>query len=118
MQDRPIIRTALPRRRYQIGDYAATLLGEIESGDGRDYRFILALVPGNGGEPVCYITCEAAPPARAAAGAWDLRVVSEALTEVMDSADHWADLDHFAEQGLDLARQLLGLGHAPAFKLQ
>lgn len=117
MQDRPIIRTALPRRRYQIADYTATLLAEIESGDGRDYRLILALVPAGSSEPVCYVTCEAAPPARAAAGAWDLRVISATLTEVLDSADHWSDPDLFVEQGLDLARQVLGLGQAEAFKL-
>ena len=35
MQDKPIIRSAIPKRRYQIGDHAVSLLGEVESGDTR-----------------------------------------------------------------------------------
>ena len=45
MQDRPTIATAIPKRRFQIGDYSASLLGEVESNDRRHYRYILALVP-------------------------------------------------------------------------
>ena len=38
----PKIKTAIPQRRYQYGDYLVTVLGEIESGDDRDYRFVAA----------------------------------------------------------------------------
>ena len=51
MQDRPVIRTAIPKRRYQIGPYSASLLGEIESGDARAYRYILAFVASGKREP-------------------------------------------------------------------
>lgn len=117
MQDRPNINTALPKRRYQIGDHAATLLGEIDSGDGRPYRYILALVPMGEQEPVLYVTSEPAAPERQAQGAYDLRVISDGLTDVLDTGDRWSDLDLFAEQALDLAQQVLGLRNQQVIKL-
>ncbi len=117
MLDRPKIKTALPKRRYQIGDHAATLLGEIESDDERGYRFILALVPMGEPEPVLYVTCEPAPAERRAEGAYDLRMISESLTDVLDSADRWESLDQFADQAIDLAQQVLGLRQHQVVKL-
>jgi hypothetical protein len=117
MQHRPRITTALPRRRWQLGDHTATLLGDIESPDDIRYRYILALVPMGETEPALYVTCEEAPPARALDGRWELRVINSAMADVLDSADHWGDLDSFAEQALDLARQVLGLRNAEAHRL-
>lgn len=117
MQDRPNIKTALPKRRYQIGDHAATLLGDIESGDTNRYRFILALVPMGEQEPVLYVTSQPAPSERRAQGAFDLRVISEALTDLLDTADRWENIDQFAEQALDLAQQVLGLRNQQVIKL-
>jgi hypothetical protein len=117
MQNRPVIKTALPKRRYQIGDHAATLLGDIESGDQNSYRFILALVPMGEQEPVLYVTSQPAPPARRGQGAFDLRVISEGLTDLLDTADRWENVDQFAEQALDLAQQVLGLRNQQVIKL-
>lgn len=117
MQERPKIKTALPKRRYQIGDHAATLLGEIESDDPRQYRFILALVPMGEQEPVLYVTSEPAPAERRGQGAYDLRIISEGLTDVLDTADRWQSLDQFADQALDLAQQMLGLRQHQVVKL-
>ena len=93
MQDRPTIKTAIPKRRYQLGDHSASLLGEIESGDARHYRYILAVRTGER-EPVLYV-CAAL--AERADGAYRLRVVSELMTEVVDTNDRWGELDAFAE---------------------
>jgi len=117
MQDRPQIKTALPKRRYQIGDHAATLLGEIESADDHQYRFILALVPLGEQEPLLYVTSEPAPADRRSEGAYDLRVISQSLTDVLDTADHWQHLDAFADQAIDIAQQILGLRNHQVIKL-
>lgn len=117
MQDRPQIKTALPKRRYQIGDHAATLLGEIDSADERSYRFILALVPMGEQEPVLYVTSELAPAERRGQGAYDLRVISAHLSDVLDTADRWESLDQFADQAIDLAQQVLGLRNQQVIKL-
>lgn len=117
MQDRPQIKTALPKRRYQIGDHAATLLGEIESADDHQYRFILALVPMGEQEPLLYVTSEPASADRRSQGAYDLRVISQSLTDVLDTADRWEHLDSFADQAIDLAQQILGLRNHQVIKL-
>jgi hypothetical protein len=117
MQDRPNITTAIPKRRYQIGDYAASLLGEIESSDPRRYRYILAMVPAGDRTPTLYVTCEATPPKESSQGNYRLRLINEAMSEVMDTADGWGDLDAFAEQGLKLAAQALGLQREQVIRL-
>ena len=109
MQDKPNIRTEIPKRLYQIGDYSVTLLGEIASGDEREFRFIMAFVPMGRQEPSLYVCAEPTAGAGAAAGRYQLRVVNEAMSEVVDRDDRWGDLDAFAEQGLRLGSQSLGL---------
>ena len=109
MQERPAIKTAIPKHRYQIGDFSATVLGEIESGDSRQYLYILAMVAMGDAEPSLYICCELAPPERGADGRYDVRVVNESMSEVLDSGDAWGSLDAFSEMAVDLARQVLGL---------
>ena len=109
MQERPIIKTAIPKRRYQVGHYAASLLGEIESSDGRQYRYILAFVAQGQAEPALYVCSEPTPPAARSDGAYRLRVVSAAMTETLDTNDGWGDLDGFADQALQVGVQMLGL---------
>jgi hypothetical protein len=117
LQDRPIITTAIPKRRYQVGSHGASLLGEIESGDARSYRYILAFVPSQQREPVFYVCSEPSPPAERAQGAYRLTVVGELMSEVIDTDDRWGDLDTFADQALKLGQQALGLQQAPITRL-
>ncbi len=117
MQNRPVIKTAIPKHRYQVGDYAASLLGEIESGDHRAYRYILAFVRLGRKEPELYVCAEPTPPVERAEGAYRLRVVSEALSEVVDTDDRWGDLETFAAQALKLGAQALGLQREQVVKL-
>lgn len=112
MQDRPAIKTAIPKRRYLVGDHSASLLGEIESGDARRHRYILAFVAPGQREPLLYVYAEHAPPADCAAGAYRLRVASECLSECVDTDDRWGDLETFAEQALKIGIQMLGLQQA------
>lgn len=117
MQNRPIIKTAIPKGRYQIGDFSASLLGEVESGDDRDYRYILAFVPMGKREPSFYVCAERVRPAESAQGGYRLRIINEAMSEVMDTADQWGDKEHFSEQGIALACQALGLQQEQVIKL-
>lgn len=116
MQDRPTIATAIPRARYQIGDYSATLLGAIDSPDARQYQFIMAFVPDGQREPKLYVCSERAQdPARP--GACNLRLVSDALSDLVDQDERWAELEAFSEQALALGCQALGLQVQQAIKL-
>lgn len=117
MQDRPMIKTAIPKRRYQIGDFGVSLLGEIESGDERSYRFILAFVQTGQGQPSFYVCAEQSPPATAAQGLYGLRVINDVMSEVVDTSDAWGDLDAFAQQGIKLGAQALGLQQEQVHRL-
>ena len=117
MQDKPIIRSAIPKRRYQIGDHAVSLLGEIESGDARTFQYILAFVALGKSEPCLYVLSELSPPREADLGRYRLRLVNETLSEVMDSDDRWGDLETFAEQALKLGIQALGLQREAVVRL-
>lgn len=115
MQDRPVIETAIPKRRYQIGDFSASLLGEIESSGARRYRYILAFVQLGQSQPSLYVCAE--PAAEGGGGKHALRVVNEVMSEVVDNDDRWGDLDAFAEQGLKLGAQALGLQQEQVVRL-
>jgi hypothetical protein len=117
MQDRPLIKTAIPKRRYQIGDFAASLLGDIESGDRRSYRYILAFVPTGQGQPSFYVCAEQDPSPGARQGVYGLRVVNEVLSEVVDTSEEWGNIESFAQQGLKLGVQALGLQREQILRL-
>lgn len=117
MSEFPQIRTAIPQRRFQYGDYGVTLLGEIDSGDAREYRYIAAFVKDGEGQPQLYVVSERTPPAERARGSHQLRVITKTLDEVMDVDARWSRLDDFTEQALQLGGQLLGLEQDTAFPL-
>ncbi|MGD2117770.1 MAG: hypothetical protein PVG66_05380 [Chromatiales bacterium] len=109
MSQFPVIKTAIPKKRYQIAEYAVTLLGEVDSGDNTNYQYIMAFVPDGAAQPVLYVCAEKVPPNQRHAGSHQVRVVNSAMSEVVDQGDQWRDLDVFAEQALQLGMQVLGL---------
>ena len=117
MQERPQIKTAIPKRRYGIGRYAAVLLGEIETAEPPFYRYLLAFVPQGQTEPALYVGAEQTPPAECADGAFRLRVVGELMSDVLDTGDRWGDIDDFADQALKVGAQMLGLDEGQITRL-
>ena len=105
----PKINTAIPQRRYKYGDYAVTLLGDIESGDQHDYQFIAAFVKEGDSRPQLFIVSERLPPGRRDGGSHALRVINNTLDEVMDVDGRWQRQADFVDQMLQLGGQLLGL---------
>jgi len=117
MSELPVIRTAIPKRRYQLGAFSVSLLGEVESGDGIDYRYIMGFVAEGESRPSLYVCAERNPPGERGEGGYRLRVVNEVLSEVLGSSDAWGDLDTFAEQALQLAGQALSLTDEEPYRL-
>ena len=78
---------------------------------------ILAMVPMGQRTPTLYITCEPTPPRESAQGNYRLRLINDAMSEVMDTADRWGDLDAFADQALKLGTQALGLQREQVVRL-
>lgn len=109
MTNAPIIRTAIPLQRHQLGNYQVTLLGDIESGDGIQYRYILAFVEAGMNRPVLYLCCERHRPGSGEEGAYRMRLVNAAMSEVMGNSDAWKEAEAFLTEAIDIGRQVLGL---------
>jgi len=105
----PKIQTAIPQRRYRLGEYSGVVLGEIESSDAAKYKFILALMREGEAKPGFYVTAEKNPRSRAQEGSHRLRVIAHDLDEDIESSDRWADLDMFCEEALAVAAKVLGI---------
>lgn len=113
----PKIQRAIPQRRYQYGDYGVTVLGEIESGDGRDYQHIAAFVKEGEAQPRLYIACERLPPGQRDQGSHAIRLINSAMDEIMDVDSRWARRDDFVEQALQMGAQMLGLEQETPYPL-
>ena len=115
MSDFPKIHRAIPKRRYQLGDYGVTVLGEIDSD--ADYLYIVAFVREGTTQPTLFVCSEPCPPDERDRGSHRLRVINSAMSEVVDTDDRWRDLDAFVDQALELGSQALSLTGETAFRL-
>ena len=117
MINRPDIKRAIPKRRYSLGEFIVVVLGEIESGDAADYRWILAVVREGESEPGMYLTCEAAPQSMREEGRFALRLILPDGAEIIGVGDEWGELDAFADEGIRIVKSLLDLGDQEAWRL-
>jgi hypothetical protein len=110
----PGIRTAIPQRRYALGDYSIVVLGDIESDDGIDYRYVFAMVRHGAKEPEFYVLS-----VRGVGSGSDhaLRVLSPTLDRELDVSGIWRDLDAFCTQAISLAQQALNLSDETVHRL-
>lgn len=104
----PDIQTAVPVRRYAIGDFSAVLLGEVQTRDPTTYHFILAVVPDGSSSPVLYLTSE---PASAIEGGGEtiVRVIAESGERTFGPEPRWRDLESFAGDALAMVQKVLRL---------
>lgn len=114
MKEKPAIATAIPRRRYRLGEFTITVLGDIESTDGRAYRFIAAVIRGQDPEPGMYLTVE---PASDAQEGLDLRIIMRDGSEVLDRGTSWSDLDTFVEEVIRIVSRVLQLTDETPYQL-
>lgn len=105
----PHIKRAIPRRRYQLGGFIATLLGEIESNDPVSYRYIMALVEEGESEPCLFVTSERNPPQQRDQGGYRLRVILGEEEKILESSEDWGDIELFALKGLGVVAKLYRL---------
>jgi hypothetical protein len=115
--DAPKIKTALPQRRYQLGEFTAVILGDIESADGIGYRYILAMVREGDASPCLYVTLEKNRRSEAAQGSHRMRMVAHNYNEVLGSSDRWSDLEIFVREALTLSSKVLQLGDEQPVRL-
>ncbi len=105
----PSIKTAIPRRRYEIDTFNVVVLGDIESDDPVNYKYIMAFVEMGESEPLLYITSEENPPNQREHGRYRVRVMMSGEERDMGSDEFPGDLEQFTEYGLQLASRMLQL---------
>lgn len=112
MINKPGIATAIPKRRYSFGEFTVTVLGDVESRDGVDYRYIAAVIHGQDPEPGIYLTAE-----QGDGDGLDLRLVMPDGSEVLDTAADWSDIDVFCNKVLSTVASLLQLTDETPYRL-
>lgn len=117
MENKPDIKTAIPKRRYQLGQFSVVILGDIETNDANDYRYVLAVVHEGNPEPGMYLTCEPAPGEVQDKGKWVMRLIMRDGAQLFAANDNWSDLDAFATDGIATVQQLLKLTDEEPFQL-
>lgn len=115
MEEKPAIATAIPRRRYRLGEFTVTVLGDIDSKDDRDYRYIAAVICGQDPEPGLYLTAEAGEPGEE--GGLAMRLIMQDGAEVLDYSERWADLDAFVDEALRIITRMLKLTDETPYRL-
>jgi hypothetical protein len=110
----PQFATAIPKRRYQMGDFSVVVLGDIESTDGVDYRYIFAMIQDGDKDPGFYVLSIRFPGPD---GDYLLKVVAPNMEKELDRSDAWRDLDIFTDQAISLAQQVMGLNDEAAHRL-
>jgi hypothetical protein len=113
--NRPGIRTAIPKHRYRLGEFTITVLGDIESSDGVEYRYIMAVVRGQEPQPGLYLTAE--QPPGAADRPLDMRLIMQDGAEVIGQDAGWQQLDAFIRDGIGIVRRVLNLSDETPWQL-
>lgn len=107
--DKPKIVTAIPQRRYKLGNFIVTVLGEIESADGIDYRYIAAVASEGEPAPGLYITAERAAPGPDRKRAPAMKIIMRDGAQVLGSSDRWNQLELFVTDALEIIGRVLDL---------
>ena len=109
---KPGIQTAIPKRRYRLGEFTVTVLGDVDSNDGIDYCYIAAVIQGQDPEPGIYLTAE-----REAGGGYAMRLVMRDGAEVIGNSEQWGELDAFVDAALKVVAQVLSLTDETPYRL-
>ena len=100
---RPGIKTAIPLQRYQLGAFSITVLGDIDSADAVQYRYILAVPREGEREPGLYLTSDPA------GSECRMRIIMRDGEDQLGSSERWCALEEFVEDALSVVKTALNL---------
>ena len=103
----PNIQSAIPRRRYQFGEFIVTLLSNISSADSSSYLYIAAVLREGNPAPEVYITCE--PDQTGNASGYRIRVLSADQEHLISQHSQWKDEQRFCDFALQGVKQMFDL---------
>ena len=104
----PHIITAIPQQRHQIGSFVATVLGDIQSDDPVQYRYIMAIVEDGKDKPSLYVMSERNTE-NPDEGRYRLRVVMGNEEKLLNPSDEWGDVEKFSLAGMGIIAKLMRL---------
>lgn len=105
----PLIHTALPKRRYQYGEFTMVVLGEIDSRDNVPYQFLMAVIPPEANTPELFVSVEKCSRQTSQDGKYQMRVIADQMSQTLGKSDSWGDLDAFINDALAVLSKLLNL---------
>ena len=103
----PKIQSAIPKRRYQFGEFIVTLLGEISSNEDHTYLYIAAVLREGNTTPEVYITCE--PNKTNDTANYRIRVLSEHEEHIISEDSQWKNEQRFCDFALQGIKQMFEL---------
>jgi hypothetical protein len=115
--NKPGIMTAIPRRRYRYGEFTVVVLDDIDSSDGIDYRYIMAVVKGEDTEPGLYVTAEKAGGTGKYSD-YAMRILMRDGSEVIATSPAWGELEAFVLEGLEIVGEVLDLSDEVPYQLR
>lgn len=103
----PSIITAIPKRRYQYGEFNITLLTDISSQDSASYLYIAAVMQEGNTTPEVYITCEAISAGEP--NKFRVRVLTSQDEHVISESSEWRNEQAFCDYALQGIAQMFEL---------
>jgi hypothetical protein len=104
----PIIQSAIPKRRFQFGEFSLVVLGDIESDDGIQYHLLMGVIPEGASAPQLFISAEKVFSSNQRT--YQMRVIAEKVSQTLEEkSQRWENLEVFIEDALNLVSQLLNL---------
>lgn len=111
----PTIQSAIPKRRYQFGEFVITILSEIESPDTASYLYIAAVLREGSTQPEVYITCESISSNNKSS--YRIRVLSKDDEHIINEDPQWKHEQKFCDYALDGIQQMFQLSDETAVLL-
>ena len=103
----PHIQSAIPKKRYQYGEFTITLLTDIQSNDPPDYKYLMAAVREGNAQPEVYITCEKI--IHDTTTTYQVRVLSDQQEHTISTDNEWGNENAFCKFALDGISQMFEL---------
>ena len=110
----PAFDTAVPKRRYKLGEFQAVVLGDVESKGDTEYVWVFALVREGDSEPLMYITLERI---KGAVDPLQMHIRLQEQSKTYPAGEEMRNIENFTEMSIDAVVRLFELEDEEPFRL-
>lgn len=115
---KPQFQTAIPKKRYQYGEYLITFLDDIVTSEKPAYQYVAAVSLEANPQPGLYLLCEPNVPTEEHTAQFALRLLMQDGEKIIAYSDAWGDFNVFATDALNFLRQILNLADEQYFEIR